>query len=128
MKPFNLEAAKAGALLITRDGRKARFIAHVPECNDGFRVLAFIDGHMSATEFDDNGRFVTNDDPRDLFMDEEEKRPVVRWLWAVRQKTGPHIEWSMLQTFSTEQELEERMGRIRYETKKLEWSRTEFAE
>jgi len=118
MKPFNLDAAKSGALLITRDGRKARFIAHVPECNDGFRVLAFIDGNISATEFDDNGRFVTNDDPRDLFMYEEEKKPVVRWLWT--DEKG-----DMTVSLYTEDEAKVNSPNRNI---KIEWSRTEFPE
>ena len=39
MKPFNLEAAKAGAPLVTRDGRPAKFIAHVAEAHPSQRLL-----------------------------------------------------------------------------------------
>ena len=54
--PFNLEAAKKGANLVTRDGRKARFIAHVPEVEDGFRVVAMIEGNHLITIHREDGR------------------------------------------------------------------------
>lgn len=41
MKPFDLEAAKRGEPIVTRDGREAKFIAHVPELN--FPVLVLLD-------------------------------------------------------------------------------------
>ena len=40
MKPFDLEAAKRGEPIVTRDGREAKFIAHVPELN--FPVLVLL--------------------------------------------------------------------------------------
>lgn len=54
----------------------------------------------------------------------EEKKPVVRWMWAWEE----HKLWCMSDTFMTEEEakeLETESG-IRYI--KLDWSRTEFAE
>ncbi len=42
MKPFNLDDAKAGKPLITRDGRSARFIAHVPEANPDVSLIVQI--------------------------------------------------------------------------------------
>ena len=44
MKPFNLEAAKAGAPIVTRNGRPAKFIAHVAEAHPSQRLLVLIDG------------------------------------------------------------------------------------
>ena len=37
MKPFDLEAAKAGAPIVTRDGRSAKFIAHVAEARNKYQ-------------------------------------------------------------------------------------------
>jgi len=42
MKPFDLEAAKAGEPIICRDGTPAKFIAHVPEVRAEFRVIALV--------------------------------------------------------------------------------------
>ena len=46
MKPFDLEAAKAGAPIVTRDGRPAKFIAHVAEVHPNHRLLVLIDGDV----------------------------------------------------------------------------------
>lgn len=66
MKPFNLEAAKAGAPLVTRSGKPARFVAHVPECAEGFRLIVMIDGEDCVTDLCDSGRV---DDARDYGSD-----------------------------------------------------------
>ena len=51
MKPFNLEAAKNGAPIITRDGRPAEFIGHFPENVEDERVVFIIGGRVcGATE------------------------------------------------------------------------------
>jgi hypothetical protein len=68
MKPFDLEAAKAGAKLVTRDGRLARFVAHLPECDRLYRVIVLIDGDAAATALADDGRFCAHQDKQDLFM------------------------------------------------------------
>lgn len=75
MKPFNLEAAKAGAAVCTRDGRKVRIIC----CDlkdDAFPIVAAIasaDGsYEAATTHTREGRFYEVEecsvDARDLFM------------------------------------------------------------
>lgn len=43
-RPFDLEAAMRGEPIVTRDGRQARFIAHVPEAAQSGRVVAMIEG------------------------------------------------------------------------------------
>lgn len=48
-KPFDLEAAKLGKPLVTRDGRPARFVAHVPEATPAYQVVAFIEGNPQVT-------------------------------------------------------------------------------
>lgn len=54
LKKFNLEDAKAGHPLVTRDGREAKFIAYVPEANQGFNLVVMIDGCVHA--FPESGR------------------------------------------------------------------------
>lgn len=55
LRPFDLEAAKAGAPICTRDGRAARFIAHVPELDEAYRVIAHIEGAMWSNSFRESG-------------------------------------------------------------------------
>lgn len=66
MRPFNLDAAKAGAPLVTRNGKPARFVAHVPEADEGYRLIVYIDGDGGVTDLCDSGRV---DDARDYGSD-----------------------------------------------------------
>lgn len=78
MKPFDLEAAKAGDPVVTRDGRTARFVGHVPECDAVSRVLAYIEGRNTVTGFMESGAFLSDGEcPEDLFM-----APKTRAYWV----------------------------------------------
>jgi hypothetical protein len=69
LKPFNLEAAKAGEPIQTRDGRKARFLAHVPEALPEYRVIILVDGESRSDEFLESGRYNASETrSNDLFM------------------------------------------------------------
>ena len=77
MRPFDLEAAKAGAPLVTRDGRPAKFIAHVGEAHPSQRLLVLIDG-VVLTKFE-NGKYASSPahvSDNDLFM-----APKTRTVW-----------------------------------------------
>ncbi|MBA1366945.1 hypothetical protein [Burkholderia gladioli] len=76
LKPFDLEAAKRGELMVTRSGKAAKFIAYVPEAEDAFHILVLID--KTALAFYGNGHFYSNEDHHnDLFM---APRKVKRWV------------------------------------------------
>jgi len=67
MKPFNLEEAKAGKPLITRDGRDAKFIAHVPEAANFCKLIVLIDKEIFV--FHQNGFYSSCEGSNaDLFM------------------------------------------------------------
>ena len=67
LKPFNLERAKAGDPIVTCDGRKAKFIAHVPEAKDTAKVVVLITSNVYS--FRENGRVWSwEDDQMDLYM------------------------------------------------------------
>lgn len=74
-KPFDLEAARNGAPIITRAGRKAKFIAHVPQCREDARVIVLIEGDGACYPFHENGHFLGGDEEcgDDLFMAMEQK-------------------------------------------------------
>jgi len=76
MKPFDLEAAKRGEPIVTRDGREAKFIAHVPEANEIQKIVVSVDkGLISLRQ---NGRTWKDTDTRsDLFM-----APKKRTVWV----------------------------------------------
>lgn len=76
MKPFNLEEAKAGAPICTRDGRKARIICYDRKDID-YPIIALIDSESDGeciTTCNLNGKYIggTSNTQYDLFMAEEE--------------------------------------------------------
>lgn len=74
-KPFNLEEAKAGKPVCTRDGRKARIICFDAKCN--LPIIALITqlgGDESLARYKSNGRYTTiNESDCDLMMLPEKK-------------------------------------------------------
>lgn len=72
MKPFDLELAKAGHPVCTRDGRAVRILCHDRKSVDGYSMLALVDegDHESFIVYTSRGKFYNykKDDPYDLFM------------------------------------------------------------
>lgn len=64
-RPFDLNAAKAGAKLVTRDGREAKFIAYVPEAKEPLIVMT---GRKVLTYLKDGLRYCYPESPHDLFL------------------------------------------------------------
>ena len=76
MKPFNLEAAKAGDPIVTRDGREAKFIAYVPEVGNYEQIVILIDKVIFSYPIRGNV-FDTQKSESDLFM-----APKKRVVWV----------------------------------------------
>lgn len=86
MKPFDLEAAKRGEPIQTRDGRKARFVAHVPEAATQRRVIALVYGDEGVSSYGEDGLVVDYyKDTNDLFM-----APRKHTVWVNFYDTGCH--------------------------------------
>lgn len=68
MKPFDLDAAKNGAPIQTRDGRPAKLVAHVPEANPEYRVLALVGGRVLTYTTAGTFHEGTVASEKDLFM------------------------------------------------------------
>lgn len=82
LRPFDLEAAKRGEPLVTRDGRSIKFVAHVPEARE-YSVIAFLPGEKAPDTFTDKGLYCAGrtsmssvSSCRDLFMAPKPKRTV----------------------------------------------------
>jgi hypothetical protein len=76
MKPFDLQAAIAGAPIQYLDKRALKFVAYLPEANFDFRLVM-----LSST-----GNVVsTNENPKHIFM-----TPVFKkyWVNVYRNKSG----------------------------------------
>lgn len=74
-RPFDLEAAKRGEPLVTREGKEAKFIAHVPDARNTEKLLYLVGDIVYATGEDG---YSFTDDSADLFMAPKPKRTV----WA----------------------------------------------
>lgn len=77
MKPFDLEKAKAGASVCTRDGSKARIVCFDAD-NDRFPIVALLESDNDKeypASFTKEGRFSDGelDSPKDLLMVGEKK-------------------------------------------------------
>lgn len=83
-RPFDLEKAKAGAPLVTRDGRAAKFIAHVPEV-EGVLILVG-KGVYQAKE--DGCLFGYSSNDLDLFLADPPKVKKEWWVGIWRSKSG----------------------------------------
>jgi len=80
MKAFDLEAAKRGEPIVTRGGREAKFIAHVPELT--YPVLILLDVGLWHAKPDGTSNVGRNND---LFM--ASKKQTV-WVNFYRNQTN----------------------------------------
>lgn len=90
-KPFDLEAAKAGAPIVCRSGHKARFVGHVSELYDQ-KVIVILDGCDYVTYYYDNGRYaLSHVSGHDLLM-APTKRTVYVNLYSPQTTHGDGME------------------------------------
>lgn len=74
LKEFNLEAAKAGKPVCTRDGRKARIICFDAKCNKPIVALIYDCNKETVFQYLENGRFFVDQiDKYDLMMLHQKK-------------------------------------------------------
>lgn len=68
LKPFDLEAAKRGERVVTRDGKEFTFGVHNPDASPSNRVIGWLDGLV--TTYRDDGCYWNSgtECPHDLFM------------------------------------------------------------
>lgn len=90
MKPFDLEKAKAGASVCTRDGSKARIVCFDAD-NDRFPIVALLKGNNDKeypVSFTKEGRFSDGkaDSSKDLFMEGIKKEGWVNIYEALEEK------------------------------------------
>lgn len=74
LKEFDLEAAKAGKPVCTRDGRKARIICFDAKCNKPIVALIYDCNKETVLQYLENGRFFVDQiDKYDLMMFPQKK-------------------------------------------------------
>lgn len=89
-KPFDLEAAKRGEPIQTRDGRKIKFVTHVPEADQSYRVVCMYDSGTISGWGEDGRLCPSNENDGDLFM-APKKRTVEFWLNVYAHEDG-HLD------------------------------------
>ena len=116
LKPFDLEAAKAGKPVCTRDGRKARIICFDAKCNKPIVALIYNCNKETVFQYLESGRFFVDQiDKYDLMMLPQKKEG---WVNIYKD-----FEDTVCCIYSTEKEaLEEKETEEDYiTTVKIEW-------
>lgn len=124
MKEFDLEKAKAGHPVCTRDGHKARILCFDRKGHHPIVALIEDAGNETVFSYDDMGRY--NDNGKecmcDLFM-----KAVKREAWINMYKDEDERLFPGLILFESEKEAKDRMesgeksSRLYYKTVKIEW-------
>ena len=57
MKPFDLEAFKAGQKALTRDGRVATFVGICEKRKADYQIIVYVKGKTQVDAFNINGQF-----------------------------------------------------------------------
>ena len=82
MKVFDIEKAKEGAAVCTRDGREVRILCMDRICNNGMKIIALVkdkDGLENMCCYPETGKFMCGDETNsnDLMMATNKKK-----MWA----------------------------------------------
>lgn len=122
MKPFDLELAKAGHPVCTRDGRAVRILCHDRKSVDGYSMLALVDegDHESFIVCTSSGKFYKykKDDPHDLFMSPVKKEG---WINIYKELNSDHVFTSPVYKTLDEANKVRDMSDIFLGTSKIEW-------
>ena len=87
MKPFNLEAAKAGAPLVTRAGREVLHFHHVETDTTRLCCVVHIAGRQGATWIPKTGRYDDEEEHGDDLFMATKKRTVYVQVFGVDADT-----------------------------------------
>lgn len=124
MKEFDLEKAKTGHPVCTRDGHKVRILCFDKKGHHSIVALIEDSGIEVTICYDNRGRY--NDDGKeslhDLFMETVKQEA---WINLYKDKDG--LLFPGLNLFESEKEAKDRMesgeksSRLYYKTVKIEW-------
>lgn len=108
LKPFDLAAAKAGAKVVTRDGRSVRIISY--DMRSCFPIVALIEcgDHEEIETCKNNGRaFPAREDGGDLFITPVKRRG---WINIYRNPDAVRDSWGRV-VYVTREEAVENIAR-----------------
>lgn len=116
LKEFDLEAAKAGKPVCTRDGRKARIICFDAKCNKPIVALIYDCNKETVLQYLESGRFFVDQiDKYDLMMLLEKKEGWVNVYNSLGVITFSH------NPYDTKEEAMKDKGKYYVDTVKIEW-------
>lgn len=116
LKKFNLEAAKAGKPVCTRDGRKARIICFDAKCNKPIVALIYDCNKETVFQYLESGRFFVDQiDKYDLMMLPQKKEGWVNVYNSLGVITFSH------NPYDTKEEAMKDKGKYYVDTVKIEW-------
>lgn len=116
LKPFDLEAAKAGKPVCTRDGRKARIICFDAKCDKPIVALIYDCNKETVFQYLKSGRFFVDQiDRYDLMMLPEKKEGWVNVYNSLGVITFSH------NPYDTKEEAMKDKGKYYVDTVKIEW-------
>lgn len=88
--PFDLEAAKNGAAIVTREGKSAKFVGYNEDFN--YPVRAVVDTDIGEEGFTVTGQYFENlEDGNDLFMAEAPKQEAASNTSGHDDKVDAHV-------------------------------------
>lgn len=121
LKPFDLEAAKAGKPVCTRDGRKARIICFDAKCNKPIVALIYDCNKETVLQYLENGRFFVDQiDKYDLMMLPQKKEG---WVNVYKSYNVGKKTPCMASIYPTKEEAKKSsvVGLDYVDTVKIEW-------
>lgn len=121
LKPFDLEAAKAGKPVCTRDGRKARIICFDAKCNKPIVALIYDCNKETVLQYLENGRFFVDQiDKYDLMMFPQKKEG---WVNVYKSYNVGKTIPCMASIYPTKEEAKKSsvVGFDYVDTVKIEW-------
>lgn len=103
MKPFDLEAAKRGEPIQTRDGRPVKFIAHVPEAEEPLRVIVLTES-SPGFRHEDGAVHYSMGNGADLFMSSRKR---TMWVNLLHPYAGDLSYGYPAHAFSTKEQADD---------------------
>lgn len=128
---FDLEKAKAGKPLVTRDGRKATFIGVTedPSIFDTYRVVAVVAGQRVPKFFSLNGRFSPQGTDSNIDLQMADPPMKTGWVVMLKHADSKNAAWPTSSIFVSKEEATKALyqynSEIRYGVAKIEWTEEE---
>jgi len=127
--PFDLQKCLDGHPLITRNGRKAKFIAYVPEASEHDRVVLLLLDCLNIIAVSEAGEVSLRESELDLFLDIPESKKVKKkvkkegWVNVYKHSTENYY-YTAERIHTTEKEAHARLSKwLKGVSVKIQWEK-----